>query len=165
MLAALGKLDDARASFDQAIKDDPGALSYAWRAAFLLERSALPTPMDQVQADLDRSLAADASYWFSLGLAGRVHFYGKDYDAAAAESVRSMELSPINGPMRWWHAMTLRMLGGDQPAASRDAFELTWAGVQHSLRSEEIRLLLLVVPKASQADAALARVHADDRCW
>jgi tetratricopeptide (TPR) repeat protein len=170
LLAALGKLDDARASFDQAIKDDPGALSYAWRAAFLLERSALPTPMDQVQADLDRSLAADASYWFSLGLAGRVHFYGKDYDAAAAEFVRSIELYPINGSMRWWHAMTLRMLGRADEAAAEavTAFEVDPGFMSHKVADlRKYGFLLPVAPKADPRPMLLDAARAcmlDDRC-
>lgn len=171
MLATLGKLDDARASFDQAVKDDPGALSYAWRAAFLLERSALPTPTDQVQADLDRSLAADASYWFSLGLAGRVHFYGKNYDAAAAEFDRSIELYPINGQMRWWHAMTLRMLGRSDEAAAEavTAFEVDPGFMSQKVRDlKKYGLLLPLAPNADPKPMLLDAARAcmlDDRCW
>jgi tetratricopeptide (TPR) repeat protein len=111
LLAVLGRIDDAEKAYDQAVQDDPGALTYAWRGAFLLEHSAPAEPLDKVQADLDRSLAADANFWFSRGLAGRVQFYSKNYVAAAPEFARAVELYPINGEMRWWYAMTLRLLG------------------------------------------------------
>ena len=171
LLAALGKLDEARASFDRAVQDDPGALSYARRGAFLLERSALPTPMDQVQADVDRSLAADANYWFSLGLAGRVHFYGKNYEAAATELARSVELYPINGSMRWWHAMTLRMLGRSDDAAAEavTAFQVDPGFMLQkvsALRKYGFvpQLAPNVDPRPVLYDAARACML-DERCW
>ena len=115
MLAILGRNDEAKQAYDQAVHDDPGALTYAGRAAFLLEQ--IQAPLDEVQADLDKSLAADADIWFSHGLAARVQFYRKNYTAAETEFARSLAIYPINGEMRWWHAMTLRLLGrGDEAA-------------------------------------------------
>jgi tetratricopeptide (TPR) repeat protein len=67
MLAVLGRNDEAKQAYDRAAHDDPGALTYAGRAAFLLEQ--VQAPLDEVQADLDKSLAADANIWFSHGLA------------------------------------------------------------------------------------------------
>src|ERR1700722_9102956 len=115
MLAVLGRNDEAQQAYDQAVHDDPGALTYAGRAACRLEQ--LQAPLDEVQADLDKSLAADANIWFSHGLAARVQFYRKNYAAAETEFARSLAIYPINGEMRWWHAMTLRLLGrGDEAA-------------------------------------------------
>jgi tetratricopeptide (TPR) repeat protein len=115
MLAVLGRNDEAKEAYDQAVHDDPGALTYAGRAAFRLEQ--LQAPLDEVQADLDKSLAADANIWFSHGLAARVQFYRKNYAAAEPEFERALAIYPINGEMRWWHAMTLRLLGrGDEAA-------------------------------------------------
>lgn len=115
MLSILGRNDEAKQAYDQAVHDDPGALTYAGRAAFLLEQ--LQAPLDKVQADLDKSFAADADLWLSHGLAGRVQFYGKNYAAAEPEFARSLAIYPINGEMRWWHAMTLRLLGRSDAAA------------------------------------------------
>jgi tetratricopeptide (TPR) repeat protein len=115
MLSILGRNDEAKEAYDQAVHDDPGALTYAGRAAFLLEQ--LQAPLDKVQADLDKSFAADADLWLSHGLAGRVQFYGKNYAAAEPEFARSLAIYPINGEMRWWHAMTLRLLGRSDEAA------------------------------------------------
>jgi tetratricopeptide (TPR) repeat protein len=115
MLAILGRNDEAKLAYDQAVRDDPGALTYAGRAAFLLEQ--MQAPLDAVQADLDKSLAADANIWFSHGLAARVHFYRKNYAAAEPEFARALAIYPINGEMRWWHAMTLRLLGRSDAAA------------------------------------------------
>ena len=115
MLAVLNRNDEAKRAYDQAVHDDPGALTYAGRAAFLLEQ--VQAPLDEVQADLDKSLAADANIWFSHGLAARVQFYRKNYAAAETEFARSLAIYPINGEMRWWHAMTLRLLDrGDEAA-------------------------------------------------
>jgi tetratricopeptide (TPR) repeat protein len=115
MLSILGRNDEAKQAYDQAVHDDPGALTYAGRAAFLLEQ--VQAPLDAVQADLDKSLAADANIWFSHGLAARVQFYRNNYAAAEPEFARSLAIYPINGEMRWWHAMTLRLLGrGDEAA-------------------------------------------------
>lgn len=115
MLAVLGRNDEAKQAYDQAVHDDPGALTYAGRAAFQLEQ--LQAPLDEVQADLDKALAADANIWFSHGLAARVQFYRKNYAAAEPEFARALAIYPINGEMRWWHAMTLRLLGrGDEAA-------------------------------------------------
>jgi tetratricopeptide (TPR) repeat protein len=115
MLAVLGRNDEAKQAYDRAVHDDPGALTYAGRAAFLLEQ--VQAPLDEVQADLDKSLAADANIWFSHGLAARVQFYRKNYAAAETEFARSLAIYPINGEMRWWHAMTLRLLDrGDEAA-------------------------------------------------
>jgi tetratricopeptide (TPR) repeat protein len=74
--------------------------------------------MDEAQADIDRSFAADPNYWFSQGLAGRLHFYGRRYDAAATAFARAVELYPANGTMRWWHAQALRKLGQSENAAT-----------------------------------------------
>jgi tetratricopeptide (TPR) repeat protein len=115
MLAVLGRNDEAKQAYDQAVHDDPGTLTYAGRAAFRLEQ--LQAPLDEVQADLDKSLAADANIWFSHGLAARVQFYRKNYAAAETEFARSLAIYPINGEMRWWHAMTLRLLGRSDAAA------------------------------------------------
>jgi tetratricopeptide (TPR) repeat protein len=115
MLAVLGRNDEAKEAYDQAVHDDPGALTYAGRAAFRLEQ--LQAPLDEVQADLDKSLAADANIWFSHGLAARIQFYRKNYAAAETEFARSLAIYPINGEMRWWHAMTLRLLGRGDDAA------------------------------------------------
>jgi tetratricopeptide (TPR) repeat protein len=109
LLAMLSRNDEAKLAYDQAVQDDPGALTYASRAAFRLEK--LQAPLDEVQADLDKSLAADAENWFSHGLEGRVRFYRKDYAAAEVEFAHSLTIYPINGEIRWWHAMTLRLLG------------------------------------------------------
>ena len=115
MLSILGRNDEATQAYDRAVHDDPGALTYAGRAAFRLEQ--LQAPLDAVQADLDLSLADDANNWFSHGLEGRVHFYRKDYAGAEPEFARSLAIYPINGEMRWWHAMTLRLLGRSDEAA------------------------------------------------
>jgi tetratricopeptide (TPR) repeat protein len=116
LLSILGRNGEAKLAYDQAIHDDPGALTYAGRAAFLLEQ--VQAPLDEVQADLDKSLAADPNIWFSHGIAGRVLFYRKDYAAAESEFVRSLAIYPINGEMHWWHAMTLRLLGRADDAAA-----------------------------------------------
>lgn len=116
LLAALGRIEDAKQAYDQAVRDDPDALTYASRASFLLEQ--LHAPLDTVQADLDKSLAADPGVWFSHGIEGRVYFYRKDYDLAETEFARSLAIYPINGVMRWWHAMTLRQLGRSDDAVS-----------------------------------------------
>src|SRR3984957_7780823 len=115
MLAVLGRNDEAKEAYDQAVHDHPGALTYAGRAAFLLEQ--VQAPLDEVQADLAKSLAADANIWFSHGLAARVQFYRKNYAAAETEFARDLPIDPIDGEMRWWHAMTLRLLGRGYDAA------------------------------------------------
>jgi tetratricopeptide (TPR) repeat protein len=116
MLSILGRNDEAKQAYDQAVHDDPGALTYAGRAAFRLEQ--LQAPLDAVQADLDLALADDANNWFPHGLEGRVHFYRQDYAGAESEFARSLAIYPINGEMRWWHAMTLRLLGRGEDAAA-----------------------------------------------
>jgi tetratricopeptide (TPR) repeat protein len=118
MLVRLGRRDEAQATYDRAIADDPGALTYAWRAAFRINGANVDAPMDEAQADIDRSFAADPNYWFSLGLAGRVQFYSKHYEAAAAAFARAVDLYPTNGTMRWWHARALRKLGRSEDAAT-----------------------------------------------
>ena len=118
LLAMLGKNDDAQKAYDQAVQDDPGALTYACRGLFALEHSAPNEPMDKVQADLDRSLIADGNIWVSHGLAGRVYFYSKNYVKAEPEFARAVEIYPINGEMRWWHAMTFRLLGRADDASA-----------------------------------------------
>jgi hypothetical protein len=46
-----------------------------------------------------------------------VQFYRKNYAAAEPEFARALAIYPINGEMRWWHAMTLRLLGRSDEAA------------------------------------------------
>jgi tetratricopeptide (TPR) repeat protein len=116
LLATLGRNEEAKQAYDEAVRDDPGALTYAGRASFLLEQ--LHAPLDAVQADLDKSLTADPGVWFSHGLEGRVHFYSKDYNVAETEFARSLAIYPINGVMRWWHAVTLRLLGRSEDAVT-----------------------------------------------
>ncbi len=52
-----------------------------------------------------------------MGWPARVQFYRKNYAAAEPEFARSLAIYPINGEMRWWHAMTLRLLGRSDEAA------------------------------------------------
>lgn len=115
-LAILGRLDEAKRAYDLAVHDDPGTLTYAGRAAFLLEMAQ--APLDKVQADLDKSLAADTNNWFSRGLQGRVYFYRKDYAAAEREFAGALAINAFSGEMHWQHAMTLRLEGRADAAAA-----------------------------------------------
>jgi hypothetical protein len=100
-----------------------------------------------------------------------VHFYGKNYDAAAAEFARSIELYPINGTMRWWHGMALRMLGRSEDAASEAA---TAFQVDQGFMLKKIPALQkfgFVLPPAPNVDPtpmlydAARACMLDDRCW
>jgi tetratricopeptide (TPR) repeat protein len=123
LLLAMGRINESQTAYDQSVQNDPSALTFAWRAQFHLAQSA---PMNVVQDNLDKSLAFDPAYWFSRDLQARVHFYSEQYEAAAAEYARAIELYPINGTMRWWHALTLRKLGrfDDASAEAVTAFQV-----------------------------------------
>jgi tetratricopeptide (TPR) repeat protein len=168
ILGRLGRIDEAENAYDKAVQDDPCALTFAWRSRFHLEHSA---PHDVVQTDLDRSLALDSSYWLSLELAARVHFYDENYQSAAAEFARAIELFPINGTMRWWHAMTLRKLGRleDASAEAVTAFRVDSGFMREKAPALRQHGYLLaqtpgVDPRPALYDAALACML-DEGCW
>ena len=168
-LSLLGRIDEAKQAYDQAVRDDPGALTYACRAAFLLEY--MHSSFDEVQADLDKSLAADPNVWYSHGTQGRVFFYRKDYSAAEKELGRSLAIHPTNGFIRWWHAMTLRMLGRTEDAESEAvaAFQVDpdfMFGKVASLEKFGLAPPLSrdTDPRPALYDAARACMI-DDKCW
>jgi tetratricopeptide (TPR) repeat protein len=168
-LAILGRLDEAKRAYDLAVHDDPGTLTYAGRAAFLLEMAQ--APRDAVQADLDRSLAADPDNWFAHGLQARVYFYSKDYAAAAREFARALAIYPMSGEMHWQHAMTLRLLGRADEAASEAAIAFK---VDPDFMLTKIPALQkfgfasavsqAIDPRPALYDAARACML-DERCW
>jgi tetratricopeptide (TPR) repeat protein len=170
LLVLLGRREEAAKTYDRAIDVDPGALTYAWRAAFVMGLTSVDEPMDEIQADIDRSIAADGNYWFSRGLAGRVQFYGGNYQAAAVEFARAIELHPISGTMRWWHAMALRKLGKQEEAEGE---AVTSFRVDPGFMSEKepdlrrygylLKSSTRVDPAAAFADAARACML-DERC-
>ena len=114
-LQTLGRVSEARQAYDQAIKDDPDTLTYAWRAEFNLTSSE---PESVVQTDIDKALALDPNFWFALQVRAKVHFYSERYEAAATDFARASKEFPDNGRLRWWYARTLRKLGHvDEPSA------------------------------------------------
>lgn len=168
-LSILGRNDEAKQAYDQAVRDDPGALTYAGRAAFLLEY--MQSPLDAVQADLDKSLAADPDIWFSHGIEGRVFFYRKDYNAAEKEFGRSLAIYPINGFIHWWRAMTLRALGRSDDAAAEavTAFQADRGFMFGKMSSLQKFGFLPTLsgeadPRPALYDAARACML-DEKCW
>ena len=116
LLKSLGRTNEARQAVDQAIKDDPqDGLTWAWRAESNLSSASEAV----VQADVDRALALDPDHWFARYVQAKVHFYGKRYDAAAADFAIAAKLDPKLGNVRWWHAQTLRELGRVEEASAQ----------------------------------------------
>jgi tetratricopeptide (TPR) repeat protein len=168
ILDHMGRLEEAEKAYDQAVAYDPGAMTFGWRSAFHLQHSA---PRDVVQADLDRSLAADSNYWVSQEVAGRFHFYGKDYQTAAQEFAHAIELAPDNGMLRWWHAMALHQLGRLEDAAEEaaTAFRLDRDFMFQKLPMLQQRGYLPTLspnvdPRPALLDAARACML-DEGCW
>jgi tetratricopeptide (TPR) repeat protein len=169
LLSILGRNDEAKQAYDQAVSEDPGALTYAGRAAFLLEY--MHSASDEVQADLDKSFAADPDVWFSHGVEGRVLFYRKDYSAAEKEFGRSLSIYPVNGFIHWWRAMTLRALGRSDDAAAEavTAFQVD-PGFMFSKASTLEKFDFLpslsgdTDPRPAFYDAARACML-DEKCW
>jgi tetratricopeptide (TPR) repeat protein len=168
ILDHMGRIEEAEKAYDQAVTYDPSALTFAFRSGFHRQHSA---PRDVVQTDLDRSLAADSNYWVSQELAGRFHFYGKDYRTAAEEFARATDLSPDNGILRWWHAMALHQLGRLEDAAevAATAFQVDREFMFRKLPMLQQRGYLPTLPadadpRPALLDAARACML-DEGCW
>jgi tetratricopeptide (TPR) repeat protein len=123
LLGMLGRPNEARAAYDQAVADDPNALTYAGRAQF---RLSLPDSESAIQADLDHALALDPDFWLARYDQALVHFYSARYDAASAELVRTLKVYPKYGEGHWRYAQTLRKLGREDEALEQalTAFEV-----------------------------------------
>jgi tetratricopeptide (TPR) repeat protein len=124
LLRMLGRKADAQRAFDEAVELDPHAQTFAGRAANSLKNSTdeIDSPeFRRIQDDVNRSIALDPDFWRSREIQGKVHFYSERYDDAAREFARGIELYPINGTMRWWHAFVLKKLGRLN-AATEEAF-------------------------------------------
>jgi tetratricopeptide (TPR) repeat protein len=168
ILDKMGRIEEAEKAYDQAVADDPSVLTFTWRGTFHFRHSA---PADVVRADLDRSLSADSNYWLALDLAARIHFYGKDYEAAAAELARAIEQVPGNGIMRWEHAMALHQLGRLEDAAQEaaTAFQVDREFMFQKLPMLQQRGYLPTLPadadpRPALLDAARACML-DEGCW
>jgi tetratricopeptide (TPR) repeat protein len=168
LLKQLGRIEDARKAYDEAVKADPGALTFALRPNFLLGRSA---PWETIQADLDRALADDPDYWLSLDVQGRVFYYTKRYAVAVDQFTRSIAQYPVHGELRWWKAMALRELGRIEEATVEavTAFEVNPAFMfrkSDTLRKHGYlpKIADNVDPRPAHYDAARACML-DDRCW
>jgi tetratricopeptide (TPR) repeat protein len=123
LLGMLGRPNEARAAYDQAIADDPNALTYAGRAQF---RLSLPDSESAIQADLNSALALDPDFWLARYDQALVHFYAARYDAASAELVHTLKVYPKYGEGHWRYAQTLRKLGREDEALEQalTAFEV-----------------------------------------
>ena len=115
LLERLGRRNEARQAADRAVTDDPReAITWACRAEFNLLSSA---PEASAQADIDKSLALDPKLSFPRYVQAKIHFYGKRYDAAAADFAAAVKLDPVQADVRWWHALALRELGRVEEAS------------------------------------------------
>jgi tetratricopeptide (TPR) repeat protein len=122
MLKAVGRMNDVRQTYDQAVELDPDPITYSRRAAFRLTQIAfypgMPAPpLDAVQDDIDKALALDPDYWVSHEQQAHLHFVREQYEAAATEFARALKQVPNSGPLRWHYALTLRKLGRGEEAA------------------------------------------------
>lgn len=115
LLTKMGRFDDARAAFDEVVRDDPSALAHTLRAQFRAKRKAAA---DEIMADLDRARVLDPDFWLAFDVLGRVQFYAKHYEAAAETFAREAKLKPNDGETRWWRAISLRAAGRIDEAKS-----------------------------------------------
>jgi tetratricopeptide (TPR) repeat protein len=129
LLVVLGRVDDARRAFDQAVQIDPHAQTFVGRASFNLGLGPLDLKSAKfrgVEEDVKRSIELDPDFWRARYVQAQIYYHSGQYDDAAREFARGIELYPINGTMRWWRATTLRKLGRIEEAQSEaiTAFEV-----------------------------------------
>src|SRR5205085_1886175 len=108
LLTKMGRDAEAAAAYQEAVDDDPGPLTYTFRARDNLRHDAVDAV---IQADLQKALSFDPNYWNAHLVQGRVAFRAKQYEAAAAEFSRAAALAPTIGFVRWWNAWGLRRAG------------------------------------------------------
>ena len=107
VLRRMGRIQDAEASLDDAVRDDPCGLTYAWRGDFRIWRDF---NSEMGRDDVNKALALTPEYWLPHQSIGLVHLNSKSYEAAAAEFAKAAQLNPTAGDPLWWRAMSLRML-------------------------------------------------------
>lgn len=154
LLDGMGRHTEAEAGFDEAVKEDPSGLTFAWRAQF---RNSLQNEVPElVQEDLDKALALEPNYWLAHKVIAGVHARAKRYEAAVEEYGIAAKLNPQNGILLWWRAMSLRELGRVEEAMA-DAL----AAIDSDVNLLNEKLLVLqqsgylqeVHPNASTPDA------------
>ncbi|MGY4313064.1 tetratricopeptide repeat protein [Bradyrhizobium sp. JR3.5] len=175
LLRIVGRIDEAQQAYDHAVEIDPDPLTYAWRAEFRLTQAAYapgapPPSLSAAQDDLDKALALDPDYWFSLNQQAMLHFGRREYQVAAAEFARALKGYPINGTMRWYYAKTLRALGKNEEAASEGitAFQLDPGFMEWELGELQKRgYLAAIAADTDPRPAVIDAVHAcmlDEDC-
>ncbi len=175
LLRVVARINEAGQAYDHAIEIDPDPLTYAWRAEFrrsrLVYAPGAPAPsLRAVQDDLDKALALDPDYWFSLNLQAMLHYGDREYQMAAVEFARALKGYPINGTMRWYYAKTLRALGNNKEAVSEGitALQLDPGFMEEQLGELQKRgYLTAIAPDADPRPAVIDAVHAcmlDEEC-
>lgn len=169
-LKAMGRSAETAAIYDQLVAEEPSAVTYASRAAH--HRHAETASADAIEADIDRAIALDPTYWAPRDVRGRLHFYAERYDAAAQEFARGIELAPEQGGLRWWRAMSLRKLDRVEEATN-DALSVLDVDPDYVV-NRKVRTLVehgYFVPPQKGADPmpalrdAVRACMLDERCW
>lgn len=169
-LKAMGRSAETAAIYDQLVAEEPSAVTYASRAAH--HRHAETASEEAIQADIDKAIALDPTYWAPRDVRGRLHFYAKRYDAAAQEFARAIELAPEQGGLRWWRAMSLRKLDRVEEATD-DALSVLDVDPDYVV-NRKVRTLMehgYFLPPKEGADPmpalrdAVRACMLDERCW
>jgi tetratricopeptide (TPR) repeat protein len=176
LLNGMGRFADAEAAFDEAIKDDPSGLTYAWRAEFRMHRNMAP---ELVQTDVDKALSLEPKYWLAHHTNGRLHFYARRYDTAAAEFAVAAKLAPTNGEPLWWRSMALRKLDRfdeatadalaaievDKDMWSAKTYVMKQYGYLQGVRVETPTVEAFRAGVRELVRNAVAACMLDERCW
>jgi tetratricopeptide (TPR) repeat protein len=169
-LKAMGRSAETAAIYDQLVAEEPGAVTYASRAAH--HRHAETASEEAIQADIDKAIALDPDYWAPRDVRGRLYFYAQRYDAAAQEFARAIALAPEQGGLRWWRSMALRKLDRVEEATN-DALSVLDVDPYYVV-NRKMRTLIehgYFVPPQEGADPmpalrdAVRACMLDERCW
>jgi tetratricopeptide (TPR) repeat protein len=112
LLGEMGRDDDAMRDFGGFVQQNPGFISYSFRAAFAFSRHNVK----QAQADIDAGYTYKPDFWFLNQTQGRIYLREKKYDQALTIFTHLMTQVPPSGQDYWWRSNAWRGLNKNEEA-------------------------------------------------
>lgn len=106
LLEAMGRDRDAAKAYDDFVRDEPGAVSYGYRATYRHRHEDNTRALE----DIDDGLKDDRQFAYLHMEKGFIFNSMKRYDEAVAAFTHALEIYPPSGAALWGRAMARRAL-------------------------------------------------------
>jgi tetratricopeptide (TPR) repeat protein len=167
MLVAMGRNDEALKAYDERVKIEPSAVSYAERGAFYFDQEQY----DLASSDLKKAISYDPTFWFPYNVQGWVAAYSRRYETAVPLFTDAIDREPGAGTSYWGRAIALREIKRTDDAINDAIKALTVDRKFFNEKAGALAELGYLVPPRDRGDRLAAVRDAaracmmDEKCW